>query len=114
MEKFLEVLNNPNASPEERRTALAEAVRQAKLDRDLHRNAVAAVGGKPDTIDAHLGRKDGSGAPPPAAGGGGSAKPAGMDDAAILAEAQRSMANATPEQKAQIQQRLQSWGVKGL
>jgi len=68
MEKFIEVMNNPSASPEHRKEAIERLVNAAKVGRDLSANAFTQAGGKMDIIHQHLGGGSGGGG-----GGGGGA-----------------------------------------
>jgi hypothetical protein len=67
MEKFIEVMNNPNASPEARIAGINRLLNAAKVGRDLSAEAVRKTGGNIDLINSTL---SGGGAAPAAAGGG--------------------------------------------
>lgn len=77
MQKFIDVMNNPKASPAERRERLNALIQAAQVDKQTHANALRQLRGDPDSIDKQLrsglsaGSTGRAAAPAPAAGGGG-------------------------------------------
>ena len=73
MDKFIEVLNNPSASPEHRREALGRLIAASEIDRDLHAAGLKQAGGENalNIINARLGKGSQAGAGAGSAGAGG-------------------------------------------
>jgi hypothetical protein len=74
MQKFIDVMNNPGASPEQRRAGLDRLITAAQIDKGTHANALRQLRGDPGAIDAQLAdakKASGTAAPAPAGGGGG-------------------------------------------
>jgi hypothetical protein len=78
MEKFIEVMNNPNASPEQRRNGIERLLNAAKIGRDLSAVAVKTAGGRLDIIDGHLKNSSGN------SGGGAGGVVSGITEAEAM------------------------------
>jgi len=113
MEKFLEVMNNPNSSPEARIAGINRLLAAAKVGRDLTAEALKKSGGNIDIINTHLGRSGGA----PAGGGGGGAPAAGTKAPPTPEFVETSLNNAraaiqrNPANKPAIIQRLKENGI---
>jgi hypothetical protein len=104
MEKFVTIVNDPNATPQQRVAAIKQAIAGAEADKQLHADTYKAAGGNTGDIDKTL-----------ATGRLGAPRPEGMSRGDIISEAKAALSNpaTSPEQAAAIKGRLKSWNLGG-